>query len=94
MFERVTERRFSSMMDQLLGVLKRGGAEKLVEKCAPVVPEELAETAFAHACNIVLADGVVEDEEKEFLNTVMRHLDISKDRATKIVRVMVIKNKG
>lgn len=94
MYQQVSERKFGTMMDSLLGTLKRGGPEKLVELCAPVVPAELAETVFANACNIVLADGVVEDEEKEFLNTIMNKLEISKDRAMTIIRVMVIKNKG
>jgi tellurite resistance protein len=94
LYERATEREFGKMMESLVALLKRGGPEKLVEKCAPCVPSELAETVFANACNIVLADGVVEDEEKEFLSTIMGQLDIAPDRAKKIIQIMVIKNKG
>ena len=94
LYQRVSERTFGSMMDRLIGLLKRSGPEQLLEKAARVVPRELAETVFANACNIILADGVVEDDEKEFLNNVMRRLDIPSDRAKQIVRVMVIKNRG
>lgn len=94
LYQRVSERTFGSMMDRLIGLLKRSGPEQLLEKAARVVPRELAETVFANACNIILADGVVEDDEKEFLNNVMRRLEIPPDRAKKIVRVMVIKNRG
>jgi tellurite resistance protein len=94
LYQHVNERKFGSMMDRLVGMLKRGGPEKLLAKAAAAVPPELAETVFANACNIVLADGVVEDDEKEFLNEITRKLDIAADRAKKIVKVMVIKNRG
>lgn len=94
LYQHVNERKFGQMMDRLVGILKKGGHEKLVEKASAAVPPELAETVFANACNIVLADGVVEDEEKEFLNDITRKLDIAADRAKKIVKVMVIKNRG
>ncbi len=94
LYQHTSEHQFGSMMDRLLGLLKRGGPEKLIDEVIPAVPPELAETVFANACNIVLADGVVEDEEREFLNTMVRKLSISEERARKIVRVMVIKNNG
>jgi hypothetical protein len=78
----------------LLGVLKRGGPDKLLEKVVPVLPPELRETAFANACDIVLADGVVEDAEKEFINKLMAQLGIAGDRALTIVDVMIVKNRG
>ncbi|MCA8999047.1 MAG: tellurite resistance TerB family protein [Planctomycetaceae bacterium] len=94
MYQNVSPNQFNGMMDRLLGMLKRGGPEKLLNSVAPAVPPELRETAFANSCNIVLADGVVEDEEKEFMNTLMRHMEIEETRARQIIKVMVIKNKG
>ncbi|MFM9964480.1 MAG: tellurite resistance TerB family protein [Planctomycetaceae bacterium] len=94
MYQNVPNHQFSSMMDRLLGILKRGGPEKLLDSVIEAVPPELCETAFANACNIVLADGTVEDEEKEMMNTLMSRLDIPKERALEIIKVMVIKNKG
>jgi hypothetical protein len=94
LYQNMTGQRFNSMMDKLLGVLKRGGPEKLLEKVVPVLPPELRETAFANACDIVLADGVVEDAEKEFINKLMSQLGIAGDRALTIVDVMIVKNRG
>jgi hypothetical protein len=54
----------------------------------------LKTTAFANACDIVLADGVVEDDEKEFLDKLQNQLDIPSDEAVNIVQVMIVKNKG
>jgi tellurite resistance protein len=94
LYQHTTPHQFGSMMDRLLGLLKRGGPEKLIETSVPAVPPELCETVFVNACNIVLADGTVEDEEREFLNTLVKKMEISEDRARQIVRVMVIKNNG
>lgn len=94
LYQHVPPHKFNSMMDRLLGMLKRGGPEKIVTQAIPALPTELRETAFANACNIVLADGVVEDDEKEFVNSLMGQLGIPGDRALTIVQVMVIKNRG
>ena len=83
-----------SMMDRLLGVLKRGGPEKLVEKCAPVVPPELRETAFVNACDLVLADGIIEQPERLFIDGLMLKLGVTTERAKQIIQVMAYKNEG
>ncbi|MGF1581323.1 MAG: tellurite resistance TerB family protein [Gemmataceae bacterium] len=94
MYQYVPPHKFNSMMDRLLGILKRGGTEKLLEMSVPSVPPELQETVFANACDIVLADGVVEADEKDFIDDLLLKLDIDRDRAKDIVQVMVYKNKG
>ena len=94
MFQNYTPDKFNQMMGALVKILKRDGVDKLVDKAVESVPTELRETAFANACNIVLADGVVEDEEKALIEKLQVKLGISGDQAIDIVRVMVIKNKG
>ena len=94
LYQHVQPHRFNNMMDRLSGVLKRGGPEKLLEKSVPAVPPELRETAFVNAVDIVLADGVVDDDEKEFIDNLMIQMEIDKARAKTIVKVMVYKNKG
>lgn len=94
MFEGWTDDRFNRMMNKLVGFLKKKGLRSLLHGCAEALPEQLHETAFATAVDIVLADGVVEEEEKEFLDDLQRILDISGDQALTIVEVMIIKNKG
>jgi tellurite resistance protein len=94
LFSNWTADRFNNMMDKLIHVLKRDGLDTLLERAAEGLPEELRETAFANACDLVLADGVVEDEEKKFLSQLTRVLGISGDQALTIARVMVVKNKG
>ncbi|HYH69606.1 MAG TPA: tellurite resistance TerB family protein [Urbifossiella sp.] len=94
LFSNFTPDKFNRMIENLLKILKRGGPELLIEKCVPELPDELRETAFANACDIVLADGVVEDEERELIEKLQNELEIPGDEAMDIVRVMVIKNRG
>jgi tellurite resistance protein len=94
MFENWTGDKFGSTINRLLGMIKRMGVEKLMSRCAEALPAQYHPTAFANACDLVLADGVVEDEEKEFLDNLQKILEIDGDTALTIVEVMIIKNKG
>src|SRR4051812_12906110 len=94
LYQQVPDQRFRGMMDRLLGILKRGSPEQLMSQSVKACPPELRETVFAAATDIVLADGVVEQEERELLNSLMIALELDSNRATTIVRVMVVKNKG
>jgi tellurite resistance protein len=94
LYQNVPEQRFRQMFDRLIGILKRNGPEELIRQSLPAVPPELRETVFACAADIVLADGVVEQSEKEMLQNLMIALELDGNRAQTIVKVMVIKNKG
>ena len=94
MFENVSANKWNSMMDVLLKFLNKEGPLKLVDRCSQALPEGLRQTAFANACDIVLADGTVEEEEKEFLDHLQKALELDGDTALNIVEVMIIKNKG
>ena len=94
MFQHTAPQKFSSMFDRLMGVLKRGGPEKLLDLAVVAVPPELRETVFANACDIVLADGIVEPDEKEFIDSLLLKLELDRKRAADIVQVMVYKNQG
>jgi hypothetical protein len=94
MFDSWTGQQFSHMMDRLVKILKRHDVDGLLDRCVASLPQKMHETAFANACDIVLADGVVEADEEEFLEKLQRKLDVSGDEALTIVEVMIIKNKG
>lgn len=94
LYSRLPGHKFSNMMDRLTRILKKGGPEMILDKCAPAVPPELRQTVFANAIDIVLADGVVDDDEKEFIDNLQSRLEIEGDIAKRIVKVMIMKNKG
>ncbi len=94
LYQRFTDKQYSQMFNKLLAVLKKKGVDVLVDACAEALPGELRETAFANACDIVLADGVVEPDEKQFVDNLQRKLAIANEAALEIVQIMVVKNKG
>jgi hypothetical protein len=94
MYQRYSDKHWQTLMNRLLGHLKRRGVDDLLDKAAEALPAELRETVFANACDIVLADGVVEDDEKVFMQQLQTKLGIPDSSAQTIAQVMVIKNKG
>lgn len=65
-----------------------------VEKAAAALKPELRETAFAFACDIVLADGIVGDEEDAFLSRLAAVLGISNAVGELLVNATIIRNRG
>ncbi len=94
LYQRTNEKEFRGVVNKLLGILKKKGPDVLAEACVENLPEQLAKPAFANACNIVLADGSVEPEEKEFIDKLRGLLKIDEKTAKTIAQVMVIKNRG
>jgi uncharacterized tellurite resistance protein B-like protein len=82
------------MIDRLLSILQRQGAESLLAAALNSLPHDLNDTAFAVTADIVLADGEVTEEEEEFLNHLHYVLGIPEETAIKIIDVMLIKNRG
>ena len=82
------------MFDKLLSLLKLQGPSMLVNSAKAHLPEQLRETAFAIATDLVLSDGTVTTQEQVFLDDLYRILEIPGDTALQIVQVMTIKNRG
>jgi len=94
LFKSQTSSEFSAMMDRLFAVIRREDPKILLMSAAKVLPAELVETAFAIAVDLVLADGSVEDQEKQLLEDLQSALGIRDDFAEKVVTVMLAKNRG
>lgn len=82
------------LIDRGNKLIKREGPEEALKQFAAAVPENLHRAVFANAVNQVLADGVVEEEEKEFINDLRRALGLAGDDAQMIAKVMMWKNQG
>ncbi len=94
LFESISPKKFSRIIDRLLGILKREGHEDLLDRSVQSLPDELRATAFANACDLVLADQGIEEEEKEFLSILQRKLHLEREESLKIFKIMVVKNRG
>jgi uncharacterized tellurite resistance protein B-like protein len=94
MYENWTGNKLTGMIDRMHKLMKRKGMDEYLEMCAQMIPDELTKTVFANCCDLVFADGVVEEEEKDFINKLRKILDIPGDDARNIAQVIAIKNKG
>jgi len=93
MFENYSNERFRSLINRLIGILKKRGIDHVLDRAVEALPEKLRETVFANACDLALADGGIEDDEKDFLDNLQKRLRIPGDTALEIVEVMIIKNR-
>ncbi|HZG38477.1 MAG TPA: tellurite resistance TerB family protein [Nodosilinea sp.] len=82
------------LFDQLLLRLKQEGPGVLVNQAKVALPQDLRETAFAIATDLVLSDRTVTPQEQSFLEDLYIILEIPNGLAQQIVQVMTIKNRG
>lgn len=85
---------FDKMFDKLFRILKNKGASALVDASTDALSEDFKLTAFACAVDIALADGVLEEEEKDIINQLAERLEIPEQTAVSIIEVLIIKNKA
>ncbi len=85
---------FDKLFDKLFKILKKDGVSTLVKVSSDALTDDLKLTAFACAVDIALADGVIEDEEKDVINQLADVLNIPEKTAVSIIEVMIIKNKA
>jgi len=94
LFQDYSDDTTAKMLDRFLGIIRNEDGNELFLRAKQYLPHDLRETAFAVATDLVLADGLVTDEEKTFLEQLHRSLEIPDSIALDIVRVILIKNKG
>ncbi len=82
------------MYTKLFDILRKDGADVLLESAKETLPIELRESAFAMCCDLTLADGMMSQDEQRFLQQLHRVLDIADDTADRILSVMQIRNRG
>ena len=85
---------FDKMFDKVFRILRNEGPGALVSASVAGLPDDLKLTAFACAVDIALADGVVEEEEKDIINQLAGALEIPEQTAIQIIEVLIIKNKA
>lgn len=94
MYDNFSGPAFDKMFDKLFRILKNQGPGALVTQSVAALPEDLKLTAFACAVDIALADGVVEEEEKDLINQLAVALNVPEQTAISIIEVLIIKNKA
>ncbi len=70
----------------------KAGFDTALEDACASIPVEVAESIFAHAADIVFADGKVVSREVEYLQKLAEKLRIDQAFAAKVMDVLRIKN--
>lgn len=75
------------------GVTDQLGATA-VDHASAALPQELRETAFAFACDMVLADGIVSSQEEQYLTGLAAKLHLNEEVLNAVVLTTVIRNRS
>lgn len=94
LYKGMNDQQMKTLMDRVVNVLKKQGPGSIIAAAKETLSPDQKETAFAVAADLVLADGVVEAEEKQFLEDLQKAMEVADDKALKITEVLVIKNRG
>ena len=79
--------KFSELKEQL-------GQVKIISACCELIKEEDKNMLFALALEVLLADGILEEAEKNLIEIISNTLKIDIKMSSKIIEVIFLKNKG
>ena len=65
-----------------------------IRECSKLIAEDDKNMIFALVLEVLLADGILEQKEKDFIEIVSNCLEIDSKMSSKIIEVMFLKNKG
>ena len=89
----VTSQQWRTIMTKMSKLMKKGGAEAVVNLAVQNIPDDLRSGVFCYACELVFADGFADADEQKILDIIKRELNIEDDLAYKVAEVVTIKNK-
>jgi len=69
------------------------GSKKIIEQASPLVAEEFKETLFAMACEVLTADGKVDDNESEIVAMIALYLGLSMEVMKMILTTYLVRNR-
>ena len=69
------------------------GRKTLIEEAAPLISENFRETLFAMACEIVTADGNVNDQESELLAMTALYMGLPMEKMKMMLTTYLIRNR-
>ncbi|MEH1842638.1 MAG: tellurite resistance TerB family protein [Nostoc sp.] len=94
LFKSYPHEMMNKLFEKILGILEGDGFNTLFNAAKDSLSQDLREAAFAVATDLVLAEGIVAEEEKNFLNDLYQALGVSSEIAIQIVQVILIKNRA
>ena len=69
------------------------GSKMLIENSAPLITEDFRETLFAMCCELVTADGKIDETESEILALIALYIGISIENMKMMIATYLIRNR-
>ena len=85
---------FNDAVQKIRDAIEGQGREEVFAAAVKGVPDDLKQTVYTLAADVVLADGIVQPDENAWLRKVQEALEVPDELATKVIEVMRIKNQG
>lgn len=67
--------------------------EAALREACEALPTDMRAATFAHALDLVLADGELNQDEADFLNAIVQHLGLAREDVERIADVIAMKNR-
>ena len=77
----------------LINSMSGGDRQAALDRAVNSLPEEMKETAFAWAADVIMADGDLPDESRVFIWDLAARLSVDSEIAAEIIKIMAIKNR-
>ncbi|WP_445631704.1 tellurite resistance TerB family protein [Nostoc sp. DSM 114167] len=94
LFKSYSNEMMNRLFEKILGILQGDDFNALFNAAKDSLSQDLRETAFTVATDFVLAEGIIPEEEKNFLIDLYQALGVSSEIAIQIVQVILIKNRA
>ena len=94
LFKYLSAEQMEELFEQTSNIFEQYSVDTIFDAAKKALPMELRETAFAAATYLVFADGIVTEEEGNFLGELWGDLEISDEIAQKIIEVMEIMHRA
>lgn len=83
----------NELTKKALTLQSQNGSKAVIEEAAPMISENFRETLFAMACEIVTADGTVNDQESELLAMAALYMGLPMEKMKMMLTTYLIRNR-
>lgn len=90
----INMQQLESLISRYLKIIKNDGVGSLITAAVGFLNENLKESAFINAVELILIDGVLGEKEQGFLDKLQEAENVIHEFAEKVIEILIIKNRG
>lgn len=83
----------NELTKKALSLLSQHGHKSLIEEAAPLIGDDFRDTLFAMCCELMTAEGRIDEPESEVLGMVALYLGLSLDTMRMMLTTYLIRNR-